>query len=60
MGRPLLYKTTPEFLRYFGLNSLEDLPKPKEIDELLASGEATTFLEDAEASTQSEAAPDGQ
>jgi len=34
-GRPLLYKTTKEFLRYFGINSIKDLPKPKEIEELL-------------------------
>jgi segregation and condensation protein B len=26
-GRPMLYKTTPEFLEAFGLNSLGDLPK---------------------------------
>ena len=52
VGRPLLYKTTPEFLRYFGLNSLDDLPKPKEIDELLASGEAATILGDAESEAQ--------
>lgn len=25
-GRPLLYKTTPDFLESFGLNSLDDLP----------------------------------
>lgn len=25
-GRPLLYKTTPTFLDYFGLNSIEELP----------------------------------
>ena len=25
-GRPILYKTTPDFLRTFGLNSLEELP----------------------------------
>lgn len=25
-GRPILYGTTPEFLHYFGLNSLADLP----------------------------------
>jgi segregation and condensation protein B len=30
-GRPLLYSTTPQFMRYFGLQSLQDLPKPKEI-----------------------------
>ncbi|GAB4173146.1 MAG: hypothetical protein Kow00108_07900 [Calditrichia bacterium] len=34
-GNPLLYETTEQFLEYFGLNSLEDLPKLKEIDELL-------------------------
>ncbi|MCK5149076.1 SMC-Scp complex subunit ScpB [bacterium] len=34
-GRPLLYKTTKEFLRYFGINSIKDLPKPREIEELL-------------------------
>ena len=30
-GRPLLYSTTSDFLTYFGLNSLEDLPKPEEL-----------------------------
>lgn len=25
-GRPILYSTTPDFLQYFGLNSLEELP----------------------------------
>ncbi|MCC6443832.1 MAG: SMC-Scp complex subunit ScpB [Armatimonadetes bacterium] len=25
-GRPILYKTTQDFLQYFGLNSLDDLP----------------------------------
>ena len=35
LGRPLLYGTTKKFLRYFGLNMLSDLPKPKEIEELL-------------------------
>ncbi len=27
VGRPMLYKTTPEFLQSFGLRSLEDLPE---------------------------------
>lgn len=31
-GRPLLYKTTPAFLRTFGLTSLEDLPELPEPD----------------------------
>ena len=34
-GRPLLYRTTDEFLIYFGLNTLADLPDPKELATLL-------------------------
>jgi segregation and condensation protein B len=36
-GRPLLYGTTSEFLHYFGLNSLDDLPREEELAALLAS-----------------------
>jgi segregation and condensation protein B len=32
-GRPLLYNTTAEFLRYFGLQSLKDLPRDKDFPE---------------------------
>ncbi len=35
VGRPLLYSTTDEFLKYFGLKNLNDLPKPREIDEIM-------------------------
>lgn len=35
IGRPLLYGTTDEFLKYFGLYKLSDLPKPREIDEIM-------------------------
>jgi segregation and condensation protein B len=35
VGRPLLYGTTEEFLRIFGLNSLNELPKLREIEELM-------------------------
>lgn len=35
VGRPLLYGTTDEFLRYFGLYQLSDLPKPREIEEIM-------------------------
>ena len=31
-GRPILYRTTPAFLRAFGLTSLEDLPPLPEGD----------------------------
>ena len=34
-GKPLLYKTTDTFLKHFGLYSLDELPKPREIDEIL-------------------------
>ncbi|MAT58125.1 MAG: SMC-Scp complex subunit ScpB [Melioribacteraceae bacterium] len=35
IGRPLLYGTTEEFLKYFGLNNITDLPKPREIEEIM-------------------------
>ncbi len=34
-GRPLLYVTTDDFLKYFGLNSSADLPRLKELDEII-------------------------
>ncbi len=36
-GRPLLYGTTKTFLRHFGLSSINDLPRPREIKDLLSS-----------------------
>ncbi len=35
-GRPLLYGTTADFLKHFGLNDLSELPKPREIEEIMA------------------------
>lgn len=34
VGRPLLYATTREFLVHFGLNTLEDLPSFRELEEV--------------------------
>jgi len=34
-GKPLLYRTTKHFLTHFGINSVDELPKPREIDEIL-------------------------
>src|SRR6185436_4914005 len=31
VGRPMTYKTTPQFLEYFGLRSLDDLPAADEL-----------------------------
>ena len=35
-GRPLLYGTTRKFLEYFGLNTLDDLPRVEELEKILA------------------------
>jgi len=34
-GRPFLYSTTREFLRHFGLSSLQELPKIQELGEFV-------------------------
>ena len=49
VGRPLLYGTTDDFLRHFGLPSMKDLPKPREIEEMLKDEtiKATTLEEAA-------------
>ncbi|MBY0425159.1 MAG: SMC-Scp complex subunit ScpB [Cytophagales bacterium] len=31
IGRPLIYGTTDKFMDYFGINSLADLPQPKDL-----------------------------
>lgn len=56
VGRPMLYKTTPEFLESFGLRSLDDLPpmeleagQPLELDLLTANITAKVASDEAEA-----------
>ncbi len=39
VGRPLLYGTTTEFLDYFGLRDLTELPRPEELRALVAARE---------------------
>ena len=39
VGRPLLYGTTPQFLDYFGLRDLSELPRPEELRALVAARE---------------------
>ena len=41
LGRPILYKTTKEFLIHFGLNDLSELPSMEEFEELIKN-QATT------------------
>jgi segregation and condensation protein B len=60
-GRPLLYGTTKEFLKHFGLNDLSELPKPREIDELMAEAEFEVekrLLQEQEAKAREELALD--
>jgi segregation and condensation protein B len=58
LGKPIMYKTTREFLVQFGLNSLAELPTLKEFEEL-----GRLALTDAEVSrpgdTPQEVTPDG-
>jgi len=42
-GRPLIYGTSREFLEFFGLQSLDDLPTLKEFTELTKESETLLF-----------------
>ena len=45
IGRPVLFSTSKEFLTYFGLSSLDDLPAlPNEVDEASIEQEADLFF----------------
>ena len=46
VGRPILYATTDEFLRYFGLNKLADMPKVDELKEILRQRDEAQHVED--------------
>ena len=46
-GRPLMYSTTDDFLQSFGLSRIADLPKLKEISEILDEQPALTEQIDA-------------
>ena len=57
-GRPLLYSTTKLFLEKFGLNRLSDMPKLKEVAEIIESdpslGEQITVFENEEGAVNNE------
>lgn len=62
-GRPLLYGTTRDFLKHFGINDLSELPKPREIDELMAEAEFEVekqMLKDQEAKEEEAAGGAGE
>ena len=37
IGKALLYKTTDDYLKHFGINNLNDMPTPDEVSELVES-----------------------
>src|SRR5690625_3230998 len=43
-GKPLLYKTTAHFLSHFGINNVSELPRPREIDEILKDDDMAVHL----------------
>jgi segregation and condensation protein B len=53
VGRPILYATTTDFLRYFGLNKLTDLPRVDELNDLLKDNNINLQQELAEESDHS-------
>jgi len=55
LGKPILYKTTKEFLVQFGLKDLNELPTLKEFEEL-----GRLSLGDVEEPTEAAPAPDSQ
>ena len=50
-GRPILYRTTPDFLRTFGISSLEELPSIEKVN----FGEPVEVLEQEEQAVAEEA-----
>lgn len=61
IGRPLLYGTTDRFLDQFGLDSLDSLPTPREVEDILAdprfSRERAQLLAEWAAENQPDAEP---
>lgn len=62
VGKPVLYKVTPLFLDYFGINSTEELPKLKDViapEGENTIGEVADVISDvATPSAEAEAAPE--
>ncbi len=55
-GRPMLYGTTPDFLRVFGINSISELPDVSEIGHIAASFENMT-IDEIEPESSTDQAP---
>jgi segregation and condensation protein B len=55
IGRPILYKTTKEFLLRFGLKDVNELPSMEEFEKLVAESFQSDLLPEREAPQNSEA-----
>jgi segregation and condensation protein B len=53
IGRPILYKTTKEFLMRFGLDNVSELPSMEEFEKIANDGQAELFTQE----TPAESAP---
>lgn len=53
-GRPILYETTPDFLRVFGLESLADLPDIEKVDIAVKKEQLQLDLDAAQPATPAE------
>ena len=45
-GKPIVYGTTKDFLKYFGLSKISDLPKLEEIEEIAKAKDKTELIHD--------------
>ncbi|MGE5110818.1 MAG: SMC-Scp complex subunit ScpB [Acidobacteriaceae bacterium] len=58
IGRPILYKTTKEFLLRFGLDNVSELPSMEEFEKIASDGQADLFTAEPSATESStESAP---
>jgi segregation and condensation protein B len=59
LGKPMMYKTTREFLIQFGLNSLAELPTLKEFEELgrMALSDSEVSIPEPTESNPAESSP---
>jgi segregation and condensation protein B len=59
IGRPILYKTTKEFLMRFGLKDVNELPSMEEFEKLVAESFQSELIP-AESAVEAEVAPAGE
>jgi segregation and condensation protein B len=58
-GKPYLYGTTKQFLEYFGLRSIEDMPRLEEFEAMLAKTEEEAAILPIEGDGSMEIEPEG-